>query len=76
MKTTETMTKHERMIYDAIEWAYDVNGTQGALDIASAMGIEDERKCEQCYEESEMTTPHFDDCCVVCGTYDKKKYEN
>ena len=69
---TETMTKHERMIRMALKWAYDVNGTQGAIDLADAMEIGNERDCDWC----EISTPHFDDCCVVCDTYNKKKYEN
>lgn len=59
------MSKENEMIWMALNWAYDVNGTQGALDLADAMEIGNERECDGC----EVSTPHFDDSCVVCGTH-------
>ena len=58
-----------QVINKALEWAYDSLGTQGALDMAKALKIRNYRECLQCYSESEMRTPHFEDCCVVCGSH-------
>ena len=64
-----------QVINKALEWAYESLGTQGALDMAEALNIRDYRECSQCYPESEMKTPHFEDCCVVCGSHNDK-YES
>ena len=63
MKTKEL----NQMIQAAIEWAGNVNGKQGLLDISYAMGL-DETHCSGCEDD----TPHFDKCCVVCGQYNEQ----
>ena len=60
-----------QMIQAAIEWAGDVNGKQGLLDISCAMGL-DETHCSGCEDD----TPHFDKCCIVCGQYNEKNKSN
>lgn len=57
--------EHE-MIWKALNWAYNNNGTQGAIDLAEAMEIGDDRDCIWC----ETSTPHLEDCCVVCGIHE------
>ena len=56
--------KKTKMIWAALEWANEVNGKQGVLDLASAMGVDKRKHCTGCDGEE----PHWFDECVVCGT--------
>ena len=60
------MSKENGMIWMALNWAYNINGTQGAIDLAEAMEIGDDRHCTWC----ETSTPHFENDCVVCGAHE------
>ena len=63
--------KLNQMIQAAIEWARNVNGKQGLLDISYAMGL-DETHCSGCEE----VNPHLENCCVICDQHNEKNKLN
>lgn len=61
------MNKETAMVWKALDWARQINGTQGVLDIANAMGIEEYMYCTGC----EGHYPHLEHECVMCGQHQR-----
>jgi hypothetical protein len=60
------VNKETAMVWRALDWACQINGTQGVLDIANAMGIEEYMYCTGC----EGHYPHLEPFgCVMCGQH-------
>jgi hypothetical protein len=56
--------KKTKMIWAALDWANNVNGKQGVLDLANAIGINYDKYCNGCDGDE----PHWLNECAICGT--------